>query len=178
MRGGVEAFRREIRANMERELKDKVKNMIKEQALDILLKVNAVEAPKSMVKQEATGLQEMAEANLKQSGQTSEIKLPITIFEEQAERRVKIGLIIAEIIRQQQFEPDKKLVRARIEEIAETYAKPQELIDYYYSDNKNLAAIEGAVLEDQVVEWVTNQVNVEESATSLDEVMNTAVETS
>ena len=175
--GGVEAFHQEIRANMERELKEKIESMIKEQAVEILLKANAVEAPKTMVKQEAAGLQEMAKANLRQSGQASTVNLPLTVFEEQAARRVKIGLIIAEIVRQQQFKPDEKLVRARIEQIAQSYAKPQELIDYYYSDEKNLAAIESAVLENQVVDWVVNQVNVEESVASLEEVMNTTDQT-
>jgi len=140
--------------------------------MDILLKINAVEAPKAMVKQEAAGLQEQTNANLRQSGQASSFNLPLELFEEEAKKRVKLGLIIAEIVEQHQIKVDEKRVRAKVEQLAESYEKPQELIDYYYSRKENLATIENIVLEDQVVDWILSQVNVETPATTFDEVMN------
>lgn len=175
--GDIAVFHQEIRANMERELKEKIDSMVKEQAMDILLKINAVEAPKAMVKQEAAGLLKQTNANMQQSGQASNINLPLELFEEQATKRVKLGLILAEVVKQQQIKVDDKRVRARVEQSAESYEKPQELIDFYYSKKENLATVENIVLEDQVVDWILSQVNVETPATAFDEVMNPVVNT-
>ena len=170
--GGVDALHKEIRANMERELADKIRSQLKQQAMDALLEANSIQVPKALVRQEAEALREQTKSNMEQSGQTSKVELPLELFEEQAQRRVGLGLIIGEVIRSNNIEIDRERVRQRVEQLSESYEKPQEVIDYYYSDKKYLAPVENVVLEDQVVDWVLEQVQVEDAGSSFDAVMN------
>ncbi|MCG8427447.1 MAG: trigger factor [Chromatiales bacterium] len=170
--GGVDAFKAEIRGNMERELEEKIHSGVKQQAMDALLEVNSFDVPQALITQEAQALQQQAKANIAQSGQPSQIELPINLFEDQAKRRVQLGLLIAEIIEQNKIEIDADRVRAKVEQFAQSYEQPQEVIDYYYSDKKNLAAVENVVLEDQVVDWVIEQAKVEEQSSTFEEIMN------
>ena len=170
--GGVDALQKEIRANMERELAEKIRDQLKQQAMDALLEVNSVQVPKALVRQEAEALRQQTKSNMEQSGQSSKVELPLDLFEAQAERRVSLGLIIGEVIKRNNIEVDNDRVRKRVEQLAESYEKPQEVIDYYYSDKKYLAPVENVVLEDQVVDWVLDQARVEDAAWSFEEVMN------
>jgi len=170
--GGVDALQKEIRANMERELAEKIRDQLKQQAMDALLEVNSVQVPKALVRQEAEALRQQTKSNMEQSGQSSKVELPLDLFEAQAERRVSLGLIIGEVIKRNNIEVDNDRVRKRVEQLAESYEKPQEVIDYYYSDKKYLAPVENVVLEDQVVDWVLDQARVEDAASSFEEVMN------
>jgi len=173
--GGIEAFHTEIRSNMARELQEKIRSVLKEQAMDALLKVNSLEVPKVLVKQEAKAILEQTKDNMAQSGQASNIELPVSLFEEQAQRRVKLGLIIGEVIKQHKIELDEDRVRQKVEQFAQSYEDPQEVIDYYYANKQQLASVENVVLEDQVVDWVLGQARVEQSETGFDELMNPAV---
>jgi len=170
--GGVEALHTEIRSNMGRELEEKIRGMLKEQAMDALLKVNQLEVPKVLVKQEAETIMEQTKSNMTKSGQTSSIDLPVSLFEEQAQRRVTLGLIIGEVIKQHKIELDQDRVRQKVEQFAQSYENPQEVIDYYYANRQQLSSIENVVLEDQVVDWVLGQAKVEKSETGFDELMN------
>lgn len=170
--GGVEAFLKEIRSNMERELADKIRSQLKEQAMDALLEANPIDVPKSMVKQEAQALQQQTKENMAQGGQTSNLELPLDLFEEQARRRVALGLVIGEVIRSNDIKVDQDRVREKVEQFAQSYESPQEVIDYYYSDPKHLAPVENVVLEDQVVDWVMERAKVEEQPATFEEMMN------
>ncbi|MCB1752792.1 MAG: trigger factor [Gammaproteobacteria bacterium] len=170
--GGVDALYTEIRSNMERELQEKIRVVVKEQAMDLLLEVNDVTVPKALISQEATALQQQTKQNLTRNGQASGIDLPLNLFEDQAKRRVALGLIIGEVIRENKIVLDNNRVRARIEQFAQSYDDPQEVIDYYLKDKKQLASVENVVLEDQVVDWVLERVKVKEKAGGFDEFMN------
>ena len=150
--GGVNGLHKEIRSNMERELQEKIRGVLKEQAMDLLLEVNEVTVPKALIGQEAAALQQQTKQNMAQNGQTSSIDLPLNLFEDQAKRRVALGLILGEVIRENKIELDNERVRTRVEQFAQSYEDPQEVIDYYLKDKKQLAAIENVVLEEQVVD--------------------------
>ncbi|WP_260293566.1 trigger factor [Sedimenticola hydrogenitrophicus] len=169
---GVDGFYKEIRANMTRELEDKIRGVVKEQAMDALLQVNELEVPKALVSREAQVLLQQTKANLAQGGQGNNINLPVELFEEQARKRVTLGLIIAEVLGSNNIELDEARVRQKIEQFAQSYEDPQQVIDYYYSNKEQLSGIQNLVLEDQVVDWVLDQVTVEDIAKGFDEVMN------
>lgn len=170
--GGLEGLYREIRANMERELSDKVQSLVKEQAMDVLLEANSVVVPKALIRREAEALLRQTKENLTQRRQKSNVDLPITLFEEQAQRRVSLGLIIGEVIKQGKIELDQERVRKKVEQIAQSYEDPQEVVNYYYANREQLSGIENVVLEDQVVDWVMEQVQVETNPQGFDELMN------
>jgi trigger factor len=170
--GGVEALHKEIRGNMERELQEKIRSVIKEQAMDLLLEANEIEVPKVLIRQESATLQRQTQENLAQGGQGNGIELPLNLFEDQARRRVALGLILGEVIRENKIELDKDRVRYRIEQFAQSYEDPQEVIDYYMSNKEQMAAIENVVLEDQVVDWVLGNAKVEEKEGKFEELMN------
>lgn len=170
--GGVEAFRTEIRSNMERELEDKIRGALKDQAMNALLEANPVEVPAAMVQQEAQALMEQTKASLAQSGHSSNMELPMELFEDQAKRRVSLGLLIAEVVKANDIKLDEERVQARIDEVAETYENPQEVIDYYDANPEHKAAVQNAVLEEQVVDWVLEQAKLVDEAKSFDELMN------
>ena len=170
--GGVEAFHKEIRSNMERELEDKIQGSVKQQAMDALIEANSFDVPAALIKQEARALQQQAKANVAQSGHNSQFELPTELFEDQAKRRVQLGLLISEIIKQNNMEVDQDRVRARIEQFAQSYEDPKEVVDYYYNNKQQLAAVENVVLEDQVVDWIMSQVKVEDENTSFEDLMN------
>ncbi len=170
--GGVEAFQQEIRANMEREVEDKVRAVLKKQVMDALLEVNPIEVPKVMVRQEAEAMRDHSKATLAQRGQAGNLELPLDLYEDQAKRRVSLGLIVSQVVRDNGIEVDHDRVRARVESSASGYEHPQEVIDYYYSDQQRLAGVQNLVLEEQVVDWVLEQVKVNDQATGFDELLN------
>lgn len=168
--GTIETLHKEIRSNMERELEDKVGAMIKERAMDALLEVNAIDIPKSMVQQEAQALKEQTKQNMQQYGQESSIDLPLDLFEDQAKRRVSLGLIVAEVIKANEILLDEDKVKAKIESFAQSYEKPQEVIDYYSSNQEQMAMVQNVVLEEQVVDWVMEQAQVEDVESGFEEI--------
>jgi trigger factor len=140
--------------------------------MDALLQVNELEVPKALVSREAQVLLQQTKANLAQGGQGNNINLPIELFEDQARKRVTLGLIIAEVLGSNNIELDEGRVRQKIEQFAQSYEDPQQVIDYYYGNKEQLSGIKNLVLEDQVVDWVLDQVKVEDTAKGFDEVMN------
>lgn len=170
--GGTEALLKDIRDNMGRELADKISGLVKERAMDLLLETHQLEVPQVLVRQESEALREQTKRNFQQYGQSSDINLPLELFEGQAKKRVALGLLISEIIKANEIKVDAERVRAKVESFAQAYEDPQEVIDYYYGNKDQLAGIENVVLEDQVVDWIVDQVQVEEASTGFDEVMN------
>ncbi len=164
--GDVARFRDEVKANLDRELKKRVRARIKESVLDLLLGSHEVDLPAVLVGGEVEVLRSQMRESL---GAPPNMELPGVLFEEGARRRVALGLIIGELISRQGLRADPPRVRAAVEELASTYEDPKEVIDYYYADRKRLASVESLVLEDQVIDWVLSQVTLEDEPTTLAE---------
>ncbi len=169
--GTVEELHSEIRSNMERELEDKLGALVKEKALDALLEANSdLDIPKAMIKKESQTLKDQTMQNMQQYGQSSDIDLPLDLFEDQAKRRVSLGLLVAEVIKANEIKLDDERVKDKIEKFAKTYEKPQEVIDYYNSNAEQMALVQNIVLEEQVVDWVMEQAKVEDVKSSFEEI--------
>ena len=169
--GSTETLQKEIRGNMERELEDKLGALVKEKALDALLEANDnLDIPKAMIKKEAESLKEQTIQNMQQYGQQSDVDLPLDLFEDQAKRRVSLGLLVAEVIKANEIKLDDERVKDKIEKFAQTYDKPQEVIDYYNANAEQMALVQNIVLEEQVVDWVMEQSKVEDVKSSFEEI--------
>ncbi len=170
--GTEESLRNEIRENMEREVRQKVKGRTKEQVMDALLAANEFTVPAAMISQEAAALKQQTQQEMAQSGQQSTVDLHVSVFEPQAERRVKLGLLVGEIMRKNEIEVDQARVDEAIAEQASTFENPQEIIDWYKENAQARASVENVVLEDQVVDMILDQAKVEEEQLSFDELLN------
>ncbi len=174
--GGEKQFRKEVAENMARELKNAVQAKIKQQVMDAVLEAHkSLEVPKALVDQEIGGMRNQMFQQFGGAGnQNLDLKslLPDTMFLENAERRVKLSLVLVEFIAKHELKADAERVREAIEEMASTYQNPQEVIDYYYSNQQQLAAVESKVLEDQVVEKLLESANVTENKCSYQEALS------
>jgi trigger factor len=174
--GGENQFRKEVAENMARELKNAVQAKVKQQIMDAVLEAyKTLEVPKALVDQEIVGMRNQMFQQFGGAGnQGLDLKtlLPDTMFSENAERRVKLGLILAEFIAKHGLKADKIKTREAIEEMASTYEDPQEVIDYYYSNQHQLATVESKVLEDQVVEILLGSANITEKECSYQEAIS------
>jgi trigger factor len=172
--GNEETFRNEIRRNMEREVNMTLRQQVKNNVLDVLNASNSVELPQSMVASERDRVRQELTENLKRQGMDPGAleKADEKVFTEQAEKRVSLQLIVAEIIKENDLKAEDTEVRKMIEEMAAGYEDPNMVINWYYSDKKNLSQIEALVLEEQVINWALENAKVQEQACSFDEIMN------
>jgi trigger factor len=154
--GTEEDFRAEVKQNMERELRNAVEASVKNQVMDAIVAAHTeLELPSALIGQEINAMrQQMFQQFGGAAPQDLDLAsiLPDEMFSEQAERRVKLGLVVAEMISQYELSAEPAKVREAIEDIASTYQDPEEVINWYYSENEQLAGIESRVLEDAVVE--------------------------
>lgn len=162
--GGEEQFRKEVADNMARELKNAVETKVKQQVMDAILEAHeGVEIPSALVAQEVAALRNQMFQQFG-GGMNQDLDLesllPNEMFEENAKRRVKLGLVMAELISTYELSADGDKVRAAIDELASTYTDPEEVVDYYYSNPDQLASVESKVLEDQVVEKLLESANI------------------
>lgn len=169
--GTEEALRADVTRNMRQELAQKLKNLTKDRVMDALIAANPLDLPAAMVGQEAERMKQQMVQDMQQRGQASGMDLPASVFEDQARRRVHLGLLVAEIMSEQGFEADEEKVRETIGEFAQSYEDPQEVIDYYLKDKTARSSVENLVLENQVVEWVLEQVQVSEESKNFSEIM-------
>ena len=165
---GLEGFRTEVRKNMERELRQAIKGKTKTQVMDGLLNNNQVEVPKALISGEIDRLRQQAVqqfggANIDPS------QLPAELFEEQAKRRVSLGLIVAEVVKQNDIKPDSDRVRAMVEELASAYQEPEQVVNWYMQNEQQLAEIESVVLEEQVVDTVLQKAKVTDKTVTYEE---------
>lgn len=167
----VADLRVEIAKNMQRELKNALTSRVKQQVIDGLLAENALEVPTSAVDQEIEVLRNQAAqrfgGNVQQAAQ-----LPRELFEEQAKRRVQVGLLFSEVIRSNELKVDEDRVKAMVADIASAYEQPTEVIEYYSKNNELMGNIRNVVLEEQAVDAVLAKAQVTEKAATFDEVMN------
>ncbi len=171
--GEVEELKTEIRNNLERELNQAVNTQLKTQLADRLLDMHEdLEVPESIVTNEAHNL-------LQQMLRGAEIEVTnemLDHFREPARKRVRSGLLLGELARQNEIVIDGAKVREAIEEIAQTYEEPREVVQMYYSDQRMLSSVENSVLENQVVDWVVNNAKVTDKSMSFQEAINAATQ--
>lgn len=169
--GGVDALRKEVRNNMQREAEQAINRKVKQQVLEGLLKANPLTLPQALVDSEIGQLMQQAKDDVEARGGSGGINLQPAMFEEHARRRVALGLILAEIIRQNGFKAQPERVRAMIESAAASYEDPAEVLRWYYANRERMAGVEAVVLEDQAVEWIAGKSQVNEAPTSFDELI-------
>ena len=167
-----EAFRAEVRKNMEREVEQALGNKVKNSVVDALLKVTDFPVPEALIEQEIDRLREDAVQRF--GGQMQASQLPAELFTEQARRRVRTGLLFQELIRQNDLKADDAKVEARIQQIASTYEQPEEVINYYNSNPQQKSQIESVILEDAVVDFVLDKVKVTEKKVSYEDAVKPA----
>jgi trigger factor len=171
--GGVEALREEVRKNMERELTQAVKAKVKEQVIEGLLAANNVDLPKALVAQEVEVLRKQAMQRFAgQMDPKNMPELPADMFTEQAEKRVKIGLLLGEVIKQNELKVDDKKVDELIESAASAYEDPQEVINYYKNNQELYQQMQNVALEEQAVDFITEKAKVTDKETTFKEIMN------
>ncbi len=171
--GGVEALRDEVRKNMTRELTQAVKAKVKEQVIDGLLSANDVELPKALVTQEIDVVRQQAMQRFQgQMDPKNMPELPDEMFTEQAERRVKIGLLLGEVIKTNELKVDDAKVDELIASAASAYEDPQEVINYYKSNQELSQQMQNVALEEQAVEFITEKASVKEKKANFKDIMN------
>jgi trigger factor len=170
--GGLSAFRDDVRGNMQREMDAAILNQVKTQVMDQLHALHTIQQPQAMIKSEIDALkQQMLQQFQMYGANQAQPELPDELFTEQAERRVSVGLIVKEIVGRAELEADTERVKARIDTLAEQYDDPQQVVNWYYSNQEQLQQIEMAVLEEQVVEHVLDAATVVEVASNYEEII-------
>ncbi len=170
--GEMDAFRADIKVNMERELAQALKDRLKKSVMDAIYENIKISTPNALVDQEIKEMMKpYAENAKKQNMKLEDLDLPRDIFEEQAKRRVTLGLILGEIIKEKEIKVDADKVRSAIETMANSYDQPEDVINWYYADEKRLQEVQQMVLEDQTVEWIVGQAKITDETVSFDEVM-------
>ncbi|SQI41782.1 Trigger factor [Leminorella richardii] len=169
--GSLDGLKTEVRKNMERELKGAIRNRVKTQVIDGLVKANDVEIPSSLIDSEVDVLRQQA-AQRFGGNQQQAMELPRELFEEQAKRRVQVGLLLGEVIRKNELKADQARVSALIEEMASAYEDPQEVIEFYNKNSELMNNMRNVALEEVAVETLLAGAKVTEKAMSFSELMN------
>ena len=171
--GTVQALREDIRKNLERELKFRLISRNKGAVMDALVANAELDLPKSSVQAELDRMIEGARADLKQRGIKDADKAPIPeeLFRPQAERRVRLGLVVAELVRSNALHAKPEQIKAHVEELASSYEKPADVVRWYYSDTQRLAEVEAMVIENNVTDFVLSKAKAVDKTVSFDELM-------
>ncbi|WP_145561790.1 trigger factor [Yersinia aldovae] len=169
--GSVAGLRAEVRKNMERELKGAVRNRVKTQAIDGLVSANEIDVPAALIEGEIDVLRRQA-AQRFGGNEKQAAELPRELFEEQAKRRVVVGLLLGEVISQHELKADEDRVKALIEEMASAYEDPQEVIEFYSKNKELMNNMRNVALEEQAVETLLSKAKVTEKPTTFSELMN------
>ena len=172
--GTVDSLRAEVRKNMLRELNATIRNKIKSQAIDGLVKNNDIEVPAALIDREVDVLRQQAVTRFGGNAKQA-MDLPKELFEAEAKRRVLVGLLFSEIIESNKLQADDTKVQSLIDEIATAYEDPKEVVDYYHKDKKAMDNIRSVALEDQVVDLLLASAKVTEKTYSFSELMNQQV---
>ncbi|MBF8999949.1 trigger factor [Vibrio nitrifigilis] len=169
--GGVEALKAEVRKNMERELKQAIKANIKEQAIEGLVKENEIDVPSPLIDQEVEVLRRQAAQRFGGNVEAA-AQLPRELFEEQAKRRVVVGLLLGEVIKAKELKADEEKVKALIEEMATAYEDPSEVIAYYEQNEQMMDNMRNLALEEQAIDAIIADAKVSEKKVGFSELMN------
>ena len=170
--GTMDSFNKDLQFNMERELARGLKEKLKMAVLDELYEKMPISVPKALIDQEVQNIIKPYQDNAKkQQMKLEDLDLPIDAFEAQAKRRVAMGLVLAEIIKKNGIKVDDAKVRSFIEGMANSYEQPEEVINWYYTDENRLNEVKQMVLEEQTVEWIVGQAQMSDEMVSFEQVM-------
>jgi len=171
--GTVDGLRADIKKNLEREVKFRVAARNKQAVMAALEKAITFDLPKALVSNELERLSEGARADLKARGIKDADKAPIPteVFQPQAERRVRLGLTLAEVVRANELSATVEQIKAHVEELAQSYEKPEEVVRWYFSDRQRLGEVEAVVIEANVTEFILGKAKVTDKAIDFDELM-------
>ena len=169
--GDLSKMRAEIRDNLDREAKRRTQSLLKNQVMDALLAISELEAPKALIEQDQERLVEMARQDLEQRGvpNAAQAPIPVEMFKDQAERRVKLGLVLADLVKENKLEAKPEQIRAEVEEFAKSYEDPKEVVRWYYSNKQRLSEMEAYVVESNVVEFVLGKAKVTDKEVGFEE---------
>ncbi len=171
--GTIEALRADIKKNLEREVKFRVLSRNKSSVMEALVKVAELDVPKALVAGEVERMTEAARADLKKRGikDADNAPIPAEIFEPQAERRVRLGLVVGELVRANNLQAKPEQLQAHIEEMAQSYERPAEVVRWYLGDRNRMAEVEAVVVENNVAEFVLGKAKVTDKVVPFDELM-------
>ncbi|MBH9305403.1 trigger factor [Pseudomonas aeruginosa] len=169
---GLDGFRAEVQKNMERELRQAIKSKVKNQVMEGLLQANPIEVPTALIGNEVNRLRVQAVQQF--GGNIKPDQLPAELFEEQAKRRVVLGLIVAEVVKQHELKADEGRVREMIEEMASAYQEPEQVVAWYFKNEPQLNEVRSVVLEEQVVDTVLQKATVTDKQVSYEEAVKPA----
>ena len=171
--GTVESLRADVRKNLEREVKFRVQSRNKAAVMDALMAKAELELPQSIVQAEVQRLLEAARADLKSRGikDAEAAQIPEDVVRPQAERRVRLGLVVAELVRANELQAQPEQLKALVQELASSYDKPEDVVKWYYGDRDRLAEAEAVVVENNVTDFVLGKAKVSEKPVSFDELM-------
>lgn len=170
--GNVDTMRAEVKANLEREVKKRLQAKVKQQVMDMLLEVNTFEVPKALVASESQQMAEAAQRDMESRGMSVKgLPMDPAWFADKAVRRVRLGLLLADMVNVKGLRATPEQVRAVIDEFAASFEDPQEVVRWYYSQPQRMAEAEALAIENNVVEWVLGNVTVTEKPMPFDELM-------
>ena len=170
--GDVSKMRAEIEANLKREVKRRIEGKLKDQVMEALIKTNPIAVPGALVEMEIQRLMQSARQDMEQRGmKVKDMPIQPEWFADQAKRRVTLGLILAEIVKTEKLHATPDQVRAMVEEGAQSYEQPEEVIRWYYAQPQRLQEVEGVAIEKNVVDWVLSKAKVTDKAEVFDELM-------
>ena len=170
--GDVAKMRAEIEANLKREVKRRIEGKVKDQVMEALIKANQIDTPIALVDMEIQRLMQAARQDMEQRGmKLQDMPIQPEWFADQAKRRVTLGLILAEVVKTEGLQAKPEQIRAMVEENAQSYEQPEEVIRWYYAQPQRLGEVEGLAIENNVVEWVLGKAKVTDKAAIFDELM-------
>ena len=170
--GDMAKMRDDIKVNLEREVSGRVKAKTKDSVMDALIKVAELDVPKVLIDQDVERLMEMTRQDMTQRGMdVKAMPFPPELFAAQAERRVRLGLILADVVKANNLQATAEQVKAQVEEFAQSYEDPKEVLKYYFGDRQRLAEVEALVLEENVVNYVLDKAKVTDKPVAFDELM-------
>ena len=170
--GDLEKMRADVKANLEREVRRRRDARIKDQVMKALLEASSIELPRALVQLEIERLMQGMRQDLAGRGLKPEnIPMPAEAFEPEARKRVTLGLIVAELVRRENLAARPDQIKAMVQDYADSYEKPEEVVRWYYQSQDRLREVESLVLENNVVEWVLARAKVEDRSTDFDELM-------
>ena len=172
--GDVEQLKNEVRDNIRKEVSKRVKMSVKDQVMENLFAAATFEIPRSLLDAEIGRMQQAAIEDLKQRGMTTQnITLPPDLFAERATRRIKLSILVSDLVKKHGLQARPEQVRALVEEHSESYEQPDQLVRWYYGEPSRLAEFEALAMEDNVVEWAMGKMKAEDKPTDFDELMGT-----
>jgi trigger factor len=175
--GSIEKMREDIKVNLEREVNARIKARNKEAVMDALVKHTEMDVPKVMIEQDSQRLAEQTRQDMAQRGMdVQSLPFPADLFATKAERRVRLGLILSQLVQENSLQATQDQVKAQIEDFSQSYEDPKEVLKYYYSDRRRLGEVEALVLEENVVNYVLGKAKVTTKDIAFDELMGSAAQ--